>query len=160
MRTALEGTTANMHGSPLGIAKLWLKDRFLQSGERKYCDAAGELLANRREPPMPEILAAGEKYVPVEFEGEAILTIGRAIKFIEEGAVMVVSANPFGCMPGTISSACLGEVQRQTGVPVVNMFYDGEESINDKLASFIGNISCRITAQEKPAQLRMESATP
>jgi predicted CoA-substrate-specific enzyme activase len=156
-RTAMEGTTANMHGSPLGIAKLWIKDRFLRSGEKKYIDAAGDLLANRREPPMTEVLAAGEKYVPVEFEGEAILTIGRAIKFIEEGAAMVVSANPFGCMPGTISSACLGEVQRQTGVPIVNMFYDGEESINDKLASFIGNISHKITARDKPATLRVET---
>jgi len=51
-------------------------------------------------------------------------------------------------------------VQRRTGVPVVNMFYDGEESINDKLASFIGNIGARITAREEPATLRVESRAP
>jgi len=157
-RAALAGTTANMFGSPLELASLWLKDRFLRGVEKKYAEAAGDLLSARREPPVGEVIDAGERYVPVVFEGEAILTIGRAMKFIEDGACMVVSANPFGCMPGTISAACLAEVQRQTGVPIVSMFYDGEESINDKLASFIGNITGKIAAREIREAVRVEPA--
>ncbi|MFH1435667.1 MAG: hypothetical protein ABIJ56_08120 [Pseudomonadota bacterium] len=151
-RCAWAGTTINMFSSPLDAAKLWLKDRFLHSVEHKFYKAADSILRDRHEPPIGEVIDAGERYIPVEFEGEAILTIGRAVKFIDQGAAMVVSANPFGCMPGTISAACLAEVQRATGVPIVNMFYDGEESINDKLASFIGNLSTRLEARQAAAR--------
>ena len=146
-RGALSGTTLNMFGSPLESAKLWIKDRFLHSVEKTYYEIAGDLLHDRHEPHIKEILEAGEKYIPIEFEGEAILTVGRAVKFIEQGASLVVSANPFGCMPGTMASAISSEISRQTGVPVVNMFYDGEESINEKLQSFLLNIEEKETCK-------------
>lgn len=149
-RAVSNGTTLNMFSSPIERVKVWMKDGFLHSMEKKYYDAAGDLLADRREPDIREIIEAGESYIPIEFEGETILTIGRAIKFIEQGASMVVSANPFGCMPGTLSSACLMEVQRQTGVPIINLFYDGEASINRILSSFIGNISYKARTASPP----------
>jgi len=157
-RGVRSGTSLNMYSSPLQIARLWLKDRFLHGVEKKYARLAAGLIGDRMEPPVEETLRAGERYVPVEFEGESILTIGRAILFVEGGAAMVVSANPFGCMPGTIASACLAEVQRRTGVPIVSMFYDGEASINDKLSSFIGAIGTRLDAARPPVRREPRTA--
>ena len=73
-------------------------------------------------------------------EGEAILTVGRAIKFIEEGVSLVVNCAPFGCMPGTITSSLFQELQNQTGVPIVNMFYDGEGDLNNLLRVYLEQV--------------------
>jgi predicted nucleotide-binding protein (sugar kinase/HSP70/actin superfamily) len=127
--------------NPLSFITLHLKDRFLRKTEKKYLDVARRILHDRMEPEVATVVDAGEHYIPVAFEGEAILTVGRAIKFIEDGASLVVSANPFGCMPGTLSDACLAEVQSQTGVPVVSMFYDGEGDLNRKIGIYLANIN-------------------
>ena len=78
--------------------------------------------------------------LPVEFGGEAILTIGRARLFAAHGARLIVNVAPFGCMPGTLTSALCRELQTRIGVPVVSLFYDGEQGVNDRLAVFINNL--------------------
>lgn len=142
-RGARIGINANLLRSPFAILTLHLKDRFLNKKEREYHEVARRLLNDRMEPPVGEVIDAGERYIPLAFEGEAILTVGRAIKFMDQHASMVVSANPFGCMPGTLSDACLDEVQRQTGVPVVSLFYDGEGDLNRKVGIYLANIRDR-----------------
>jgi predicted nucleotide-binding protein (sugar kinase/HSP70/actin superfamily) len=142
-RGARIGINANLLRSPFAILTLHLKDRFLRKKDRQYHEVAMEHIGDRIEPPVSEVIEAGERYIPLAFEGEAILTVGRAIKFIEEKASMVVSANPFGCMPGTLSDACLAEVQSQTDVPIVSMFYDGEGDLNRKVGIYLANIRDR-----------------
>jgi predicted nucleotide-binding protein (sugar kinase/HSP70/actin superfamily) len=139
-RGARLGINANLLRNPLAFVTLHLKDRFLRKTEERYYEIASGLLADRKEPHVGTVMDAGERYIPLAFEGEAILTVGRSMKFIEDGASMVVSANPFGCMPGTLSDACLAEVQSQTGVPVVSMFYDGEGDLNRKIGIYLANI--------------------
>jgi predicted nucleotide-binding protein (sugar kinase/HSP70/actin superfamily) len=139
-RGAKLGINANLLKNPLAFVTLHLKDRFLRKTERKYYEIADRFLGDRHEPHVGHVVDAGERYIPLAFEGEAILTVGRAIKFIEDGASLVVSANPFGCMPGTLSDACLAEVQSQTGVPVVSIFYDGEGDLNRKIGIYLANI--------------------
>ena len=43
-------------------------------------------------------------------------------------------------MPGTITSALFQEVQNQTGVPVVSMFYDGEGDLNGLLGVYLAQV--------------------
>jgi predicted CoA-substrate-specific enzyme activase len=117
-----------------------LQNRFMAGMERDFYRAAGELLAERHEPPVAEVVAAGEKYLPINFEGEAIITLGRAVKFAEQGASMVVNCAPFGCMPGTLTSAIFQEIQDQLGVPMVTLFYDGEPGLNERLATYLARI--------------------
>ena len=120
-----------------------IKNRFMAGMERDFYRAAGELLAERHEPPVAEVVGAGEKYLPINFEGEAIITLGRAIKFAEQGASMVVNCAPFGCMPGTLTSAIFQEIQDQLGVPMVTLFYDGEPGLNERLATYLARIEPR-----------------
>jgi len=79
--------------------------------------------------------------LPQAFSGEAIITLGRAALFPRQGARLIVNVAPFSCMPGTITAALGREVQARTNVPIVSMFYDGEEGINQRLEVFLRNLS-------------------
>jgi predicted nucleotide-binding protein (sugar kinase/HSP70/actin superfamily) len=117
-----------------------LKNSYLLREERQFTQLAHGILAERAEPSMAAILRAGQPYVPREFLGEAILTVGRAIEFVRQGAAMVVNCSPFGCMPGTITTAIFQKLQQEMGVPLVSLFYDGNGHTNEKLATYLGNI--------------------
>jgi len=124
------------------------KNKFLERNEHRYYGLGSPLLDDRREPPMRLIVETGARRVPVEFYGEAILTLGRAEIFARRGADMIVNAAPFGCMPGTITSALCREIQTETNVPIVSMFYDGEGGINDRLGVFFHNLAGRPRSRE------------
>ena len=119
----------------------FLKNKFLTNQERRFYDLVGPLLAGRHEPDIREIIEVGAKRVPREFYGEAILTLGRAELFARQGASLVVNVAPFGCMPGTIASALSREIQAETRVPIVNIFYDGEAGLNERLSVFFHNLA-------------------
>lgn len=136
-REAMDGTN---EFNPVALAMTYLKDRFLHSEEHRIYGIGDPFLADRREPPLRQVFDAASSYIPVEFAGEAILTIGRAILFARQGASMVVNCSPFGCMPGTLTTACLQEVQGRTGIPMVGMFYDGDLDLNDRVRSYLANV--------------------
>jgi predicted CoA-substrate-specific enzyme activase len=114
-----------------------LKNQYLFRVERAYYREAARVLHDRHEPPIEEVVRAGARYVPEEFEGEAILTIGRAILFARQGVSMVVNASPFGCMPGTLSSSILLEIKEKFKIPFISLFYDGDIDVNDKVAALL-----------------------
>ena len=114
-----------------------LKNRFLQKAEHAVYGWAGPILTDRHEPAIEGVVERGRRYLPVNFEGEAILTLGRAIEFAEGGASLIVNCAPFGCMPGTLTSAIFNEIQAETGVPMVSMYYDGHGEINRQLEVYI-----------------------
>jgi len=117
-----------------------LKNRFMKRDEKVWYSAAGEFMADRHEPPIDEVLKAGMRFIPMNFAGEAIITVGRAILFAREGADMVVNAAPFGCMPGTLTTAILSKIQDEEGVPMVGMFYDGTPGLNKVLEPYINGL--------------------
>ncbi|HSB33885.1 MAG TPA: acyl-CoA dehydratase activase [Nitrospirota bacterium] len=80
------------------------------------------------EPSTSEVLRKAAPYVHHSFEGEAILSIGKAVDFVRRGAHGVVNAMPFGCMPGTIVTALMRAVTTDFGLPVISIAYDGTES--------------------------------
>ncbi|HEX8947336.1 MAG TPA: acyl-CoA dehydratase activase [Dissulfurispiraceae bacterium] len=85
-------------------------------------------LKTLKEPEVRDIFGKASPYVHDSFEGETILSIGKAVDLIEKGASGVISAMPFGCMPGTIVSALLKVIQRDYDIPCVSIPYDGAES--------------------------------
>jgi predicted nucleotide-binding protein (sugar kinase/HSP70/actin superfamily) len=108
-----------------------VKEHFLSAKEHLYYGIAAPYLGDRQEPPVEEIIEAGRKYITRELQGEAILTIGRAVLMIErERCEMVVNASPTFCMPGTLTSAIFPKLERELGVPVVSIFYDGSGDPN------------------------------
>lgn len=106
-------------------------------------------LQGRTEPDIERVLEYGKKYVPLDFEGEVILTIGRAVAFLEDGASMVVNCAPFGCMPGNITTSMFQNIQRDYDRPIINLFYDGESDINRVIGVYLNNIKKVPAAADK-----------
>jgi len=120
-----------------------LKNRFVTKAEEMWYETAGPFLADRHEPSMKKVLKAGMEHLPLNFEGEAIITVGRAVLFARQNVDMVVNAAPFGCMPGTLTTAILRGLQEQLGIPVVGMFYDGTPGLNRVLQPFLEGLRTR-----------------
>jgi predicted nucleotide-binding protein (sugar kinase/HSP70/actin superfamily) len=118
-----------------------LTNLFFHRTEQAYYNAAVEMLADRREPHIKDVVRSGTEYLPADFVGEAVLTIGRAVQFARRGAAMVVNAAPFGCMPGTLSSSILLEIKEKFNIPFVSLFYDGDIDVNDKVAALLKTIT-------------------
>jgi predicted nucleotide-binding protein (sugar kinase/HSP70/actin superfamily) len=88
-------------------------------------------LLDYHEPETSEILKYSSPYLSPLFEGEAILSVGKAIDFYLKGVSGIVVVMPFTCMPGTITSSILNCVRSDYGdVPLLNIAYDGMEETN------------------------------
>ncbi|UCE70968.1 MAG: hypothetical protein JSU99_06620, partial [Nitrospiraceae bacterium] len=94
----------------------------------RYSKPFNGFLKTLHEPSTKQVFKYARPYIHDSFEGEAVLSIGKAIDFVKQGASGIISAMPFGCMPGTIVSALLKGIKQDTGVPCLNVAYDGVEA--------------------------------
>ncbi|MCX8030118.1 MAG: acyl-CoA dehydratase activase [Thermodesulfovibrionales bacterium] len=90
-------------------------------------------LKTLHEPKTKELLEMASPYVHDSFEGETILSIGKAIDFIQRGCCGIINVMPFGCMPGTIVTALLKVLSDEYDVPCISIPYDGTESTATEL---------------------------
>ncbi len=114
----------------------WLEHKFVfHKWEKEYYAAASPLLDDRHEWEIEEVMEEGLKYIPWQFEGEAILTLGRTKLFIQkDGAKAIVNASPMFCMPGTVTTSIFPVIEKELGVPIICNFYDGSGDPNKSLA--------------------------
>ncbi len=96
--------------------------------EHKFSKPFKGSLKTLREPTTTELLNNASPYLHNSFEGETVLSIGKAVDFVKNGASGIISAMPFGCMPGTIVSALLKGFKQDTGIPCLSIAYDGAEA--------------------------------
>ncbi len=130
--------------------KSWLETNFFfERVEHKYYEIAEPLLYDRKEYPIAEVMAEGGKYIPWQFEGEALLTLGRAAFFVQrDGAKAVVNASPMFCMPGTITSSIFPQLERELNVPIVCNFYDGSGDPNRSLVPVMHYLRTNLEAAQ------------
>ena len=117
-----------------------LKNNYMHRVERRMYRLADRWMHDRHEPDIVDILSSGMEFLPLNFEGESILTLGRTLQFIKQGASLIVNCAPFGCMPGTVTGALLQQVQQKSGVPVVSIFYDGQKNLNEILGVYLRQV--------------------
>ncbi|MBI4688410.1 MAG: CoA protein activase [Nitrospirae bacterium] len=96
--------------------------------EHKFSKPFKGFLKTLKEPDTGEIMRNASPYLHRSFEGEAVLSIGKAMDFIKHGISGIISVMPFGCMPGTIVGALLKGVKHDTGVACLSVSYDGVEA--------------------------------
>jgi len=128
--------------SPL-LSKLrpMIKSYILHRVEQDVMALFRGVLDDRHEPPIGEVLARGSRLVPLAFEGEAILTLGRAQIFGEQGASLVVNCSPFGCMPGRITAYLFQSMQGFFKAPVVNLFFDGTGDVAEEVGVYLTSLA-------------------
>jgi predicted nucleotide-binding protein (sugar kinase/HSP70/actin superfamily) len=116
------------------ITYTWMKH-----WETKLMAAASPFLDDRHEPRFQECLEIATPYIPFYLGGEGKLSVGRAMKFAQQGAAMVVNCAPFGCMPETVATAIFGRLSADVDMPIVSLFYDGSGGQNRRLEVFLNN---------------------
>ena len=118
-----------------------LKKHILHKVEKDIMALFSPVLDQRHEPSMASVMGKALRFIPPDFEGEAILTIGRAKLFAEQGAHLVVNCSPFGCMPGRVTSHIFQTYRDYFQVPVVNLFFDGTGDISDQVGIYLKSIT-------------------
>ncbi len=111
--------------------------------ERRLTASMGDSLRHRHEPTTEALIRHALPYMHPSFEGEAILSIGKAIDFIRRGAGGLINTMPFTCMPGTIVSAVLKRCREDhRNIPLLTIAYDGQQDGNTKtrLEAFVHQV--------------------
>jgi predicted nucleotide-binding protein (sugar kinase/HSP70/actin superfamily) len=131
---------ARHRGDLKGMIRAYLKDTYLHRREKRLYARIAHMVGDRVEPDIEEIMERSTRYIPVNFGGEATLTLGRAALFAENGAQMIVNVAPFSCMPGTITTALFNHIQKAMGIPVVNLFFDGKSGESRHIKTYVENL--------------------
>ncbi len=127
--------------NPLSVTKALLFKQFFRMTERELYEITRPVTSDREEPDVKDTINIGSAYVNKIFEGETIITVGRAVEFVKSGVSLIVNVSPFNCMPGTISSGIFEQIQKEHNICILNLFYDGEGDINRTIRTAVSNIS-------------------
>jgi predicted CoA-substrate-specific enzyme activase len=94
--------------------------------EKHILNAFGKKYDIRHDYPIGRVLDYASKYLPIDYKGEAVLSIGKSIEMVNEGASGIINAMPFNCMPGTVVSSLSKKISDDLGeVPWLNISYEG-----------------------------------
>ena len=96
--------------------------------EHEYSKPFEGYLRTLHEPSTKEMFKNALPYLNDSFEGETVLSMGKAVDLALKGASGIISAMPFGCMPGTIVNALLKGFKEDAGIPCLSVAYDGSEA--------------------------------
>ncbi len=108
-----------------------IKDRIQKKDEHAMQGIFRGAVRKLEEPTTEDVLKLANPYVHDSFEGEAGLSVGKAIDFVKHGASGVINVMPFTCMPGTVVTGVMKRVRRDLdNVPFLTMAYDGLEQTN------------------------------
>ncbi len=142
--TFMDKSLGKERGEGLSLrAKKLIKNSIMTRDADRIFKAVEKIIGDRKEPPISSTVAAGESVFPKQFDGESILTVGRAIEFAHQGASLIVNCAPFGCMPGILTSGIFQKLSEKMGVPVINLFFDGETDLGHLVKTYLANIRGR-----------------
>jgi predicted nucleotide-binding protein (sugar kinase/HSP70/actin superfamily) len=109
--------------------------------------------------PVGKVMKLASKYLPVDFKGEALLSVGKAIEMANEGASGIVNAMPFNCMPGTVVSSLSKKVSEDlSGIPWLNISYEGLrdsgedtrlEAFAEQVKAFAGSSTAKVQVSRR-----------
>ena len=109
----------------------YMQDIIQKKDEHRLHEPFKDTFVHGEDTTTAEILNNARPYIDDTFEGEAILSIGKAIDFAERGLAGVVNIMPFSCMPGTVVAAISKTIREDCdNIPWLNLDYDGVEETN------------------------------
>jgi predicted CoA-substrate-specific enzyme activase len=99
--------------------------------ERAVLSSCIELLEDH-EPSVAELTARTSQYLSPRCGGEAVLSIGSGLRWLQESKIAgVISVMPHGCMPGGIVAAMSEDLGSTFGKPWISLTYDGFAESNN-----------------------------
>jgi predicted nucleotide-binding protein (sugar kinase/HSP70/actin superfamily) len=119
--------SARMSRSWQDLLRAHLAHRAQMRDEHRMLSSFNGNLRSLHEPTIETTFERARPYVHHSFEGEAVLSVGKAIDYVLRGASGIVNVMPFSCMPGTITSGILKRVREQHGAfPLLTIAYEGQ----------------------------------
>ncbi|HSQ78795.1 MAG TPA: CoA activase, partial [Nitrospirota bacterium] len=119
--------SAKMNRSLKDLLKAYFTQRVQHNDEKRFLSGFNGSLRSLYEPSISETLRRALPYIHHSFEGEAVLSVGKAIDYIGRGVSGIVNVMPFTCMPGTIATAVLKRVREEhDDIPLLNIAYEGQ----------------------------------
>ncbi len=126
--TATSKSSARMNRSWKALLKAYLTEWAQQKDEHRFLGSFNGTMRSLYEPTIKETLRAALPYIHHSFEGEAVLSVGKAIDYIKKGASGIVNVMPLTCMPGTVASAILKRVREDhDNIPLLTIAYEGQK---------------------------------
>ncbi len=125
------------------IIKAFLQEYVQHKDEHKIEESMREYIEIDPEISVAEVVRLAEPYFSVDIRGEAVLSIGKAIDYIDKGALGIINCMPFNCMPGTIVSSLSRKISRDFGdIPWLNMSYEGLQDAGEetRLEAFVDQV--------------------
>jgi predicted CoA-substrate-specific enzyme activase len=120
--------SAKMNRSWNELLKAYITGRVQHKDEHRLLSGFNGSMRSLREPSIKQTLHAAVPYIHHSFEGEAVLSVGKAIDYINKGVSGILNVMPFTCMPGTIASAILKRVREDyNNIPLLNIAYEGQK---------------------------------
>jgi predicted CoA-substrate-specific enzyme activase len=119
-------------------------------------------LRSLHEPSIGMTLKRALPYVHHSFEGEAALSVGKAVDYAKRGVAGIVNVLPFSCMPGTIAGALLKRMREDhDNIPLLSLAYDGQQDTQTvtRLEAFMHQARAYREARKGRAPRGNESGT-
>jgi predicted nucleotide-binding protein (sugar kinase/HSP70/actin superfamily) len=123
---ATSRVSARMNHAWKALLKTYLTGIVQHRDERRLLSGFNGNLRSLHEPSIQQTLRHAAPYLHHSFQGEAVLSVGKAIDYINRGVSGIVNVMPFTCMPGTIAGAVLKRVrENHDNIPLLNIAYEG-----------------------------------
>jgi predicted CoA-substrate-specific enzyme activase len=121
-----------MQRKPKEYLKGWLTDWVQKRKEHRLEKRLEGSILGSHEPKVEDVLDLASPYLHESFGGEAILSIGKAIDYMNQGLSGIINTMPFTCMPGTVVTAISKKLREDMGnFPWLNIAYEGLEDANE-----------------------------
>jgi predicted CoA-substrate-specific enzyme activase len=125
-------SSSRLRGAHKEYAKGWLIDWVQRGKERRLEKVLEGSILECHEAGTGEVLRLAGPYLHESFGGEAILSIGKAIEYVNQGLSGIVNTMPFTCMPGTVVTAMSKKLREDfDNVPWLNLAYEGLEDSSE-----------------------------
>jgi predicted CoA-substrate-specific enzyme activase len=119
--------SALMNRSWRELFKAYLTGHVQHRDEQRFLSSFNGRIRSLHEPSIEQTFRTASPYIHHSFEGEAVLSVGKAIDYINRGVSGIVNVMPFTCMPGTIATAVLKRVREDYhNIPLLNIAYEGQ----------------------------------
>ncbi len=113
-------------------AKGWITDWVQRGKEHRLGKRLEGSILECHEAKTKDVLELASPYLHESFGGEAILSIGKAIDYINQGLSGILNTMPFTCMPGTVVTAMSKKLREDfDNVPWLNLAYEGLEDSSE-----------------------------
>jgi predicted CoA-substrate-specific enzyme activase len=117
-----------------------IKDLVQRWDEKTFSAIFEDVLLGWHEESTEKVLLRSDPYLTRDISGEAVLSLGKILEYLEHGISGIINVMPFTCMPGMMVTAIAKRLREDHGdFPFLSLSYDGQQDVNalSRLEAFI-----------------------